>query len=425
MKLPRVTTHEGRSLFRHLLREASYLPDPAAQAYIKKLVQLRFRSRTKKGGDPNKSLQKARASLSILQRANQGEISPLQKVLHLTYGRTGPRRYELLRPLLKPDHGPVNMPTLKKEMERVKMVAPASWDITTVPVPAIFQVPPLRTKSHSGDWVEYNLSPAFSKLKALAQSQKETNPPSTRTALKKDMYKMPALNIWERNMPRCRVRNMVHDWRASFLDRLLPPLPEQEWLRLQGLIQGTVPWGGCKPRHKRPVGKPDILSFADVEKFVRIEVAEHAYLDAGMRTSEPDVPVGRQSKIHHLAGHGPERRYWESTDSWLAEAESIAEFEEEVLLDELQLVRPLKKKSSANRGHTITLRFMIRQWTRVFEMCPLLTPLLPGGPEGQKWKVTWGSTAKSISTNSAFAPLFQGDPAEEKTKRESRSVTIK
>jgi hypothetical protein len=420
MKVPlRVPIHEGRSLFRHLLREASYLPDDAAQEYVKKLVQLRFRVRAQKGGDTEKWLRKARTSLSILQRANQGEVHPLRKVLHLTYGRIGPRRYELLRPLLKSDDGPENMPTLEKEMQRVGEVAPASWDLTTVPVPAIFQVPPLRNKRRTGDWVEFKLSPVFSKLTALAHSQKETNPPSTRPTLKKDMFQMPALNTWGRNMPRCRARNMVHDWRAGFLDRLLPPLPEQEWLRLQGLVQGTIKWEGCKPRRKRPIGKPDILSFADVEKFVHVELDEHAYLGAEIEASNQDLPDVRALKLQRLAGDGAQRRYWTSTDNWLAEPESIAEAEEETLLDELRLTRPLQKKSKADRGHTITLRFMIRQWTRIFAMCPLLTPLVPEGPTGKKWKVTWGTTPTSLSTSSAFAPLFQGT-ASKPTNRVTR-----
>jgi hypothetical protein len=420
MKAPaRVPLHEGRSLLRHLLREATYLPDSAAQAYIKKLVVLRFRARSEKGGDAEKWLLKARRNLSILQRANMGEEHPLLKVLHLTYGRTGPRRRQLLRPLLQPDTEPDHTPTLEKEMERVRAVDPASWDLTTIPVPPIFQTPPARKKKQKADHIEYKLSDDFSKLKAVVQSQRQTNPPTTRQQLKADTYLMPATNIWSRPMPRCRAKNLVGDWRAAFLDRLLPPLPEQEWLRLQALVQGTMEWGGCKPRRKRPAGKPDIINTIDLEKFVHVEVAEPVYLDVNIKLQDTYGPVERETKINLLAGDSSVRSYWGPTDRWLAEPKSVAEAEEQMLLDELHLVRPLNKKSSPNRGHTITSRFMKRLWTKVFRMCPLLTPLEPGDNKGRKWQVIWGSVPNLPPTASAFAPLFQGVPVGSSSKKKS------
>jgi hypothetical protein len=428
MKTPaRVSVHEARHLLRALLRECTYLPDPASQTCIKKQVLARFRARAQKTGDAAKWLQKGRKSLHVLERANEGELTPLNKVMLLTYGRIGPRRRELLRPLLQPRGHPGDAFMLETEMKRVQLIDPAAWDITTVPVPAIFDIPKRVNEKNGNEVIEYEVSNSFPKLKALAKSQVKVDVPTPRRELKKDVFKMPVRNKWERDMPRCRVSNMVKDWRAAFLDRLLPPLPEQEWTRLQGLVHGTLRWEGCKQRRKRPPGKPDILKSTDLEKYVHINVAlgEQLRLDKKIKVASLDVPPSKTDKIHYLAGDGSVRRYWQSTDRWLADPGSIAKAEEEILLDELRLIRPLNKKITkpGKRGHAITPRLMKRLWTKVFRMCPMITE-----QEGRKWQVTWGSAPTVLTqrvSNAAFTPLFQGLPVMLKGEKPMRSRSFR
>lgn len=91
-----------RSLFRATLRECSYLPDPIARDYMREHVVHRYRrSRISHRSDPDLA-RSARHGLSVLQRANQGYQRPLEKVLFMSYGRTGKRRHELLAELMKP-----------------------------------------------------------------------------------------------------------------------------------------------------------------------------------------------------------------------------------------------------------------------------------------------------------------------------------
>src|SRR5262249_20872833 len=101
-------------IYRALLRECTYLPDPIARDYLRKHVISSFRayipSRPPKppNAKPNlltperktRALRRARHGLYTLQRANVGHTKSLLRVLCLSYGQTGARRHELLKPLL-------------------------------------------------------------------------------------------------------------------------------------------------------------------------------------------------------------------------------------------------------------------------------------------------------------------------------------
>jgi len=88
--------NESRHLFRAILREATYLPDQQARIYVATHAAARFREYSP-GHKPDdvlkqrrhSQLDNARKSLSELRRANQGELKPLLKLLHLTYARIG------------------------------------------------------------------------------------------------------------------------------------------------------------------------------------------------------------------------------------------------------------------------------------------------------------------------------------------------
>src|SRR3954447_19308555 len=101
---------KSRHLLRHLLREATYLPDPVAREYIHRHILRRFRDYYQNPlyeghVEPphNKRLksvrENARRALSLLIRANMGQYESLQRVLFLAYGRIGRRRHELLSEL--------------------------------------------------------------------------------------------------------------------------------------------------------------------------------------------------------------------------------------------------------------------------------------------------------------------------------------
>lgn len=216
-------------LARALLRECTYLPDPAARVYFQSHVTSRFREYwPQKAGDyrqyktPSVSRQKdllkqARKGLNLLLRANAGYSSALEKVLAHTYGRAGKRRHELMRFVRAPD-----IPESHEDV--IKMAAASAEGV------------------RQGTFLT-------NRMKALVNAQKTqkasvlSRPPVRHLA-----PKIQPTNSWGRPMPKRRVRNMEKEWFANLLDRVLPPLPLQEWEHLRNLAHGKVAWTRPPPR---------------------------------------------------------------------------------------------------------------------------------------------------------------------------------
>ncbi|KAL1645428.1 hypothetical protein SLS58_003735 [Diplodia intermedia] len=250
--LPAADVSGARHLLRALLRESTYLPDPAARLYVHHHVISRFLDyhppQVEDGDRKNHSdnpafsprrlrgaLNNARKGLNFLRRTNEGEMAPLQQLLLLTYGRTGRRRHELMETLLIPD--PIS------ESEAVRLWQ-AEVDATLDPSKAITGIPKVVAESprREGKPHKYRISPRYSKLRALLESQRsDARPVELRRAKLKTTYlEVPLTNIWMRPFPRKRERNMVRKWYASVLDKVFPPLPEDEWERLRDLVSGQV-----------------------------------------------------------------------------------------------------------------------------------------------------------------------------------------
>lgn len=156
--------------------------------------------------------QAAQSALNQLRRANQGEWQPLMKVMLLTYGRIGKRRWDLMRPLL---------PAEGQNGEGAGKARSTST--------AVDEKKPLPS-----------LTP---QLHALLLSHTRAEPPTlTRRnpTLKNLTPDVPALNSWMRPMPQSRVRNLTKKWYRDALERVLPPLPKDEWERLRGLAKGEI-----------------------------------------------------------------------------------------------------------------------------------------------------------------------------------------
>ena len=250
-------------LYRALLRECTYLPDPAARTYAHKQVVAQYRKHTHPDSDGNlaKELRrlkvnhiiKARDTLDLLQRANNGHPGPLQKVLHWTYGRTGRRRHELLVPLLQP-HIPTDQEDLAKIVATFghgdprSPTTPAPIDgeavESQIPIPtSVMSDATLKTTDHDSP----RLPPMLDTL-MRSQKRKSIVRPSVRihklgSAFEMEL-KLPEKNAWQRKLPKNRYRNAVKLWYTTMLDRALPPLPKEEWKRLEALVLGKSEWEG-------------------------------------------------------------------------------------------------------------------------------------------------------------------------------------
>lgn len=423
---------EARSLFRAVLRECTYLPDARARTCLAETASWRFRNAQAAArldlsvaADPNQTPQTRRNAaenleqrickgykgLRALQRANEGELRPLSKVLFYTYGRAGRRKHQLFRALLLPDAVVSDSLSFEEYMKGLQESRqPMKWDLTTVPVPDIFDTPVIK-----GDFVEYSISDRYSKLKALVRSQVQTPPevPSRQSSrIRTAVYKMPSKNIWGRSMPRRRAKNLVRKWYSLLIKRVLPPLPEHEWMRLQGLINGSIKWEGPVPRRARSLMKPEKLTTFDLEKLLRL--TDRAGTLQTTNKQANDVITGIPDKATTLKDRSSSQMISLSNNSlnWLASSDLVSESLQDLLKDSMGTIRPLNKSlSGKDRGHRLTPRLMRRLWTRVFVLCPLLTKA-----EGESgWTVTWGAAPKVYNdptSSNAFLPLFQTPQSE-------------
>ena len=225
-------------VFRALLRQCTYLPDPAARRYMHQHILSRFRDYHPRSTLPFSSrrhkstaivhqrlpslLRAARKGLVVLRRANDGHIPYLGKILEMTYGRVGKRRHQLLYTLKIPD-APVDQAAIERLSE------PGNQD---VPHPS-------------------------ERLMAMVKSQaKRRSSYLSRRNYAEVKLEIPEKNSWGRPMPIKRVRNFKRRWYAETLDRIMPPLPEAEWENLRMRASGQSPWEGPIARRKW-VGGPD------------------------------------------------------------------------------------------------------------------------------------------------------------------------
>lgn len=180
----------------------------------------------------------AKHTLSVLQRANEGYIRPLERVLYLSYGRIGKRRHELLEPILTPE-----VPKDKNAVtDMIKQ--PAMFEDGWQPPKIVVEI----LKSQHQNGLVGRMTP--------------------RPLVKTLQPKIPEENSWGKPLAPCRRRNIRKRWYHAALDSLLPPLPEEEVKILDGLISGTHPWEPVK-RRKGPPGSPSTQQFLDA-KFLAV-----------------------------------------------------------------------------------------------------------------------------------------------------------
>ncbi|KAF9895029.1 hypothetical protein FE257_004657 [Aspergillus nanangensis] len=245
-------------LYRHLLRECSYLPDPLARLHLRENVQDRFRhyAAEKKfwvieNAIRHHSLWKrGHETLMTLSYANKGQSKHLEKVLRTAYGRRGRRREQMLSRLLEPEV-PADTAAVAELIRK-----PAPYDDGWEP-PAIFM----------------NLFKSQLNNGAIAQvghrQMKPVEPIMPKKCLRGD------------GIPRNRRRNIRKEWYLSMRATLLPPLPDADLKLLERLIAGKARWK--LPQRRVPAGdmvKPEFLLSSRYQEHYD-KLLNHTYLRRG------------------------------------------------------------------------------------------------------------------------------------------------
>ncbi|KAK3380719.1 hypothetical protein B0T24DRAFT_591173 [Lasiosphaeria ovina] len=207
-------------MFRHLLREASYLP-PFAQPVARERIRSRFdRHRNTKDPERLKTLlRKGNHKLRYLRAANNGDFPRMRFVLFEIFGRLGFRRRQLLHQFFAREP-PADEAELEKFMQTL-----ASQDLLN---------------RHS-DWLDrWNFEKLQAFLKSQALNPFDNSPrPSVAGKTLDPTNVVLKETIWGRPPSAKLARSRLRKWWRNMLERVMPPLPKKEWEMLRDLSLGN------------------------------------------------------------------------------------------------------------------------------------------------------------------------------------------
>ena len=218
---PRSALH----VYRHLLREASYLP-PVCRAQIEPRIRYRFRKH-RNDLAPGPRVQAARHEFRNLRAANLGSKDRMYHVMLLTFGRSGWRRRALFTELRQ-----VEQPATSDALEQA-----------------------LQHSTSHGDWLEqWDTKKIILFLKSQASHSPRNSPWPKVTSTKLDPASViPETNIWGKPFHEKVARTKEMAWWKKCAYRTLPPLPRSEWELLKQLALGKAGPEWDVPSRRTPI----------------------------------------------------------------------------------------------------------------------------------------------------------------------------
>ncbi|KAH9210963.1 hypothetical protein DL95DRAFT_392909 [Leptodontidium sp. 2 PMI_412] len=370
------------SVYRGLLRAASYLPDSAARTYACERIKSRFRaSREKSGKKPRwntveaeekkeprdftiQRLRKARVTRNLLEKAGNGDLEALKKVLLATYGREGERKRWLLKDLLRPDEEalPKNASELQQLIDN-----------------------PGGAKSE-----KFVLDP---KVFYFIRSQQEHQPVEVhKDKIRHLKAKIPEENIWGRPMPLKLKSSIQKKWWADVLEKILPPIPRSEWERLRDLATGVIPLE-AQPARRTPV-QPNGWSEEKTKEPLQL-------LQALLKPAEfHGLDLDNPPKVLAVTKKEGSRAKEKSLKADQDKAQKLTQLD--------QLNPPIT--STAVEDPEIRNRSLRRLYASIWSM----TPTMIYDEVSKKWSVEWGGQKSRAMEGAVSKPtlaeeeLFEG-----------------
>ncbi|KAI8953094.1 hypothetical protein F4801DRAFT_154170 [Xylaria longipes] len=349
LQIPHPTT--ALHLYRHLLRESTYLP-ALCRPWITSRIQQRFRD-CRDRNPPGRYVKQAHSSLQYLRSANAGHIGRLERLCLMATGRVGKRRRILATSQLS--HRPA---TDTDELERSRVETtlnssptPDAPDVANAAAPA----------SRSHDWLE-NWS--VDMIAALAQSQFKQQAQDWPQTMRRTLD--PKAIVEGRNSfgrpynPKLRQNKLKKHW-ASVLRQLMPPLPQGEWDHLASLVRGEANADELTIPPRRPVARSQDSTLSSASE----------QWDWSQHVLKPARVIERGSSRQRKTLTGREDR------------------------DPRGPGRPIGVR-------VITPRKLQRIYGRVWNM----SPIIEKNPRNQKWSVSWGEHEQRISTPSTSDLVF-------------------
>ncbi|RCI08984.1 hypothetical protein L249_5010 [Ophiocordyceps polyrhachis-furcata BCC 54312] len=241
-------------LYRHILREASYLP-PAFRTNIIEIIRHRFRSNLDPGPHDKTRIYRARNVLRTLRAANSGDMSAMKKLILLGFARSGSPRRELMSQFVKPQ-GPSNSKALDALIDD-KMGKMEAKESEAAAAEAI------KVRKPKNDFFTRWDRP---KLLQLLKSQKQQQaigkmasnwPAVDIKSFNEDQF-LPETNTWGKPPSEILTRAKRAKWWKLTASKILPPLGRGRWELLGQLSEGAQDSKQWEvPTRRRPVEPTD------------------------------------------------------------------------------------------------------------------------------------------------------------------------
>ncbi|KAJ6443224.1 ASTRA-associated protein 1 [Purpureocillium lavendulum] len=342
-------------LYRHILREVSYLP-PAFRATISSTIRDRFHRHRRYDPRAKAHLSRASSALRTLRAANSGDRTAMAGLISKGFARSGRRRRELMAQFVKPQ-GPSNSQDLEALLDQPDATqSSASKEAADKGRPK---------KPKNAFFQKWDQKKLLQLLQSQKHQQKETKGSTSwpGTAIKstdQDQF-VPAANIWGKPPAESLVRTkQAHWWRRS-AEKIMPPLGKGEWDLLERLSNGAQ----NEPEWAVPARRPMPKSLVEADNTSET-------LDWEAWAAQPAAAVEKQNSMAHRMRSG-------RTDAG-----------------------PYGGK---DRKPTVSARWFRRAYNRTWQ----LTPTMSQDPNTLRYSFKWGTVQPKLPTPTATQlEIFEG-----------------
>ncbi|KAM5354276.1 hypothetical protein ACJ41O_000926 [Fusarium nematophilum] len=395
-------------LYRHLLRESSYLP-PAWRSSITSAIRTRFHNHRR--SDPLEKKRRAKANnvLRSLRAANSGDRAAMNGLIQKGFARYGPRRRNIITSFVRAQ-GPSDSDALEALIDEAAAKSSPSKARGLASEPP--NATPKRNASspdkptgksagtESGEDAQATAATTrrrsvpdltrndfyhkwdLPKLTQLLQSQRtrqdaDLNWPSRKIKNLKLDNVIPKVNIWGKPL----AKNVIQTKTASFwrrtAEKMVVPLHTGEWDLLGRLSEGAQETGEWKVPERRPAAKP-----------VR-------------PTDSGQSATGWKWETHASKTMAEVERKWATRVILRSEEKAKLPYE------------------SRRKQRDLTPRWYRRAYRRAW----WITPKMDQDPHSLKYTVTWGPlNAGLVPASDAQLHIFEGvDRKGQKVKPPARS----
>ncbi|KAL1887716.1 hypothetical protein Cpir12675_006444 [Ceratocystis pirilliformis] len=211
-------------LYRHLLREASYLPRPCRQ-YVRGQIFHKFRINQFRETRVDEHIDDGYSALRTMRAANAGQLDRMYRIALLTFGRIGEHRVRRINSFMRPD-GPRNSEEVEEQLTQEMLKFRNG------------QFGPKRTHILN----QWPLNKFTGYIKTQMNQQRSVPkvmwPKATITKATPTTNVVPEVSIWGTPLSTNGQRYRTAAWWRRTKEKIIPPMTETQFSRLRDLACG-------------------------------------------------------------------------------------------------------------------------------------------------------------------------------------------